>query len=510
MIYKLIIIYLIGILFQIFLDPNLIFLILSFIMSFIIYILCKHLVNPEQNIKDIIFNTKFYVSFIIYSIVFLISTTYTDQEIESVSYKHFPAGLLNIEGTIVDMKHKNKQVELTFKVNNLSDTNGKRIENRHPDYLKVSVSPYNHFELYDRVSILGEVKLNNYQTYYNNRPLFFNYEYEQIFYNTPYNVSGLKNITAVTHDKSVFEKLKIFFYKLSETLKSSLSKHMQEPYAQVAEGISLGNQENISKDIKDIFRTSGLIHILVLSGANVSFVISIIWYLLRNQKNKSKVYLAIIISWTFIFVTGLTAPSVRAGVMSSTNILSEYFSKNVTTFKSLLISLFILTILNPLTLIYSPSLHLSFLACFGIFLIAPKAEKILACKFQFFKKNHFTNFILSTFLGIFLTTTPYILALTENTSLFGTVLTFLVEPFVMMTTILSFLIILVSFASDFLADLLGVVNSLSVKFILLVAKFGAQYLPTLNLHISVTALIIYYISLILIYNKIDKYKIYEK
>jgi ComEC/Rec2-related protein len=478
-------------------------------MSFIIYVLYKHIVNKEKIIKDTIFNTWFYVSFIIYAFTFLLATTYTKHEIESVSYKHLPDGLLNIEAVIVDMKHKDKQIEFTVQVRNLSDIGGKSFEKRYPDYLKVSVSPYYHYELFDHVRILGEVKLNNYQTYYNKQPLFFNYEYEQIFYNTPYNVSGLKNITTIAHDKSGYEKLKIYFYKISETLKSVLSKHMQEPYAQVAEGISLGNQDNILKEIKDIFRTSGLIHILVLSGANVSFVISLIWYFFRNQKNKFKVYLAIIFSWIFIFMTGLTAPSVRAGVMSSTNILSEYFSKNISTFQSLLISLFVLIILNPLTLIYSPSLHLSFLSCFGIFLIAPKVEKVLALRFKFLGKYLFINFVLSTFLGIFLTTIPYILALTENASLFGTVLTFLVEPFVMFTTILSFLIIVVSFVSDFMADILGMINSLSVKYILIVAKFGALYLPTFNLHITASTLIIYYITLILIYYNIDSYKKYE-
>jgi hypothetical protein len=112
-------------------------------------------------------------------------------------------------------------------------------------------------------------------------------------------------------------------------------------------------------------------------------------------------------------------------------------------------------------------------------------------------KNKTLNFFISTLISFFITTTPYILALTGQTNLFGTLLTFIVEPFVLVTTVLSFLIIIFS-PVTLLADFFGILNSLSVKFILIVAGFGGDYLPVIDIQISKIILLFYYMALFLV------------
>jgi competence protein ComEC len=323
--------------------------------------------------------------------------------------------------------------------------------------------------------------------------------------NTFYNVSYPKNFRQLVTHKTFYETAEQKFYSLAQNLKMRISTNMQEPYASVAEGITVGEQRNLEKDLKDIFKTSGLIHILVLSGANVALIISFFYYFVRkinSRYKRLKVILTLCFGWIFIFMTGITAPSTRAGIMASTNILSEYFSKNISTIYSLLVALFVLSLLSPLTLIFSASLHLSFLACFGLFVLAPILQKYFG--------NKFLGFFLSVFFGIFLTTTPYILALTGKSSVFGTLLTFLVEPFVVAITILSFTIILASFVHPLLSEFFGVLNTLCVKFVLLVADFGAQHLPLIYFSISKTELIIYYLVLGLIFLKLGQNGIIKK
>lgn len=505
--YKFIVAYLIGILVEVFFNTDLYFVLMSFIMSFIILIFFKSykLQGDSDKFK------KLLTSFILCAALFFafsVAVFYTKESMKLVSYKDLGQNVFDFSGQVVDMKQSSNNKQVTIEAKHATDLSNNSVVLDFPKYINVSVSPYSHFELYDNLEIVGTVEFSNYQITYTDEPLFFSYQQEKLFYNTPYNVSQPKNISQIVSTKNFREKAVILFYDFGETLKSKISDHMSEPYAGIASGISLGDQDTILKDTKDIFKKSGLIHILVLSGANVSFMVSLLWYLLRKTKNNFRIICAIFTAWLFIFFTGLTPPSVRAGVMSSTNILAEFFGKNISAIQSLLFSIFILTILNPLSLVFSPSMQLSFLACFGLFIIAEKLEIFFKNKFLFFKKFKFINFLLSTFLGIFLTTTPYILALNGASSLLGTVLTFLVEPVVWLIMISSFIIILVSFLNFYVADFFGILNTLCTKIILHTAGFGANYLPQINLQIPKIYLIIYYLVLGIIF--LTPNQIYQK
>jgi ComEC/Rec2-related protein len=495
--FKIIIAYLLGIIVEANFGADIFLFFVVFCFCVIGYSISSfykgHIKDTRIFIKDI---GK--ISFIL--IVFSLSCLYTKAELETVSYIHLPQSIYEIEGSVVSMKQQNTTQELLVRVSKLTDLGNNTSLVLTPEYLTVYVSPLTEYQLFDYLNITGEINYKNWQNYYEEKPLFFSYEFMKLSENSFYTVSYPKHIERKSYVPNFYETVQIKFHALSEELKNKIPTHMSEPYAAIAQGISLGEQDNLQKDIKDIFKDSGLIHILVLSGANVVFVISLLWYFLKRIRNKFiKISSAIIASWLFILITGFTAPSARAGVMASTNILGEFFSKNVNAVHSLFFSLFILTIINPLSLIYSPSLHLSFLACFGLYIIAPKIELLIKNKFAI--KHNFLIFLTATFVAIFLTVTPYLLALVGTSSLFGTVLTFLAEPFIMLTTILSFLIIVSSYLNFYLASFFGIINTLSTKIILLLAEFGAKNLPQISFQIGSLGLIIYYIFLFVLFSK---------
>lgn len=494
---KIILTYILAVVLAVNFQIDIYFLAMSFILLALVHVLYKNYKRQYDFIKDILFSMSFIVSLLAIWVVFVFGTMYADSELAHVSYKDFGRDTYSIEGSVVDMKQQNQTLTAMLRVEKVVNLRTNKEVSGTPKYIEVAVSQTNQVSLFNKIETVGQIDFKNFNVYNEIKPFMFSYEYENLLHNTPYYVSQPKNILRKETQLTLREKLLVMFRKLNETFKNNLSTHMNEPFAGIAMGITLGDQENLIKDIKDIFKTSGLIHILVLSGANISFIISIIWFLFRKVKSKFKVFPALLISWIFIFVTGLTPPSVRAGVMSSTNILGEYFGKFVSPLYPLTLSLFILGLVNPLALVYSPSLHLSFLACFGIFILGPKIEELLLNKFE--KISKFLTFLIATFFGIFVTTTPYILSMTGTSSLFGTLLTFLVEPFILITTILSFLIILTSFLNSYLADFLGLLNSVSAKLILSIAEFGANNLPTISFQLSKPLLIFYYLILLLAY-----------
>jgi ComEC/Rec2-related protein len=486
--YKLILVYLLGIVVAVGLNPDRYFFITIFLVSFITH-MSFMISKGQMSFRNVLYKT---LNLAVLFLVFFLSVVYTKHKLLDVSYKTFSSHLLQIQTEIAEVKQHGINKIAVLEVKKVEDVENNLSIKSYPKYVEISVSPFTQLEKFDELNLMGTFEFQNFNVYNEMDPLFYSYQFENLFYNTPYSVSQIKKFELKSREKKFWETFLIHFDKWSDFVKNKIDEHMVEPYAQVAKGISVGDQENLQKDIKDIFRTSGLIHILVLSGANVSFIISILWFLVRRLNNRTKVLMALSFSWIFIFFTGLTSPSVRAGVMSSTNILGEYFGKNLSTFRSLLLALFVLTILNPLALIFSPSLHLSFLACFGLFVIAPRiGGKVL----------------VSSFIGLSLTTIPYILGLTGSSSLFGTLLTFLIEPVAWAVMILTFLIILVSlpnlFPTNLVADFFGIINSFLVKIILMVANFGGTYLPQLSIHIGPNTLIIYFTFLLIIFSKDD-------
>lgn len=485
MLYKLIVAYLIGIVVAANFLTDMSFILMSFIVSFMSFIIYKkykgHFIFP----KSLIF-------FAIIFTTFCIGILYTNTRDNAVSYRDYGQREYEMEGKIVEVKQRGTTKEVTMEIEHVRALDAQEQHSRFPKYIIVHVSLFNELSAFDRIDVVGEIEYEN-----------FSFRSEKLFYNTNYHVTQPRKIKRHNYDKTFYETGTLWFHNFCDSLMAKITEHMPEPFAGIAKGISLGNQDDLQKDVKDIFKTSGLIHILVLSGANVSFIILIFWHLLSQRKLNLRVYTkvvsSIIFAWAFILGTGLTPPSIRAGVMSSSNILGEYFSKNISTLQSLLLSLFVLTLINPLSLMYSPSLHLSFLACIGLFIITP----ILETRFKL-------NFLISSFVGLMLTTTPYILYMNGSTSVFGTLLTFLVEPFVAATTMLSFLIIASSFISNFAAEAFGFLNSLSTKFIFFIAQFGARHLPQIEFIISGPLLASYYLILAIIFYKLSCDIIREK
>jgi competence protein ComEC len=266
---------------------------------------------------------------------------------------------------------------------------------------------------------------------------------------------------------------------------------------ELATGILLGDADQMSGYTKQTMRDSGLIHIMVLSGANISIIIVCIFYLFSFLKPVQRITVSLLFSWIFILATGLTAPAVRAGVMVSVLLLSKLFGRSPSALHLLLLSLFILTLFAPESLIYSPSLHLSFIATFALMITFPAVGKLTLEKVKIKNKLYEKIFqALVLVIVMSLATVPYILSLTGNSSLVGSVLTILVEPLVLISMICSTLVILLHHISSALALLVGYFGEVSNSLILKIAATTQDTVAPLTLTLDKSVVIIYYIILI--------------
>lgn len=222
-----------------------------------------------------------------------------------------------------------------------------------------------------------------------------------------------------------------FFYPMKSFFEKSLSNLLKEPELSLASGIIFGS-DNMSSKIEDSFRKSGLSHIVVLSGYNITVLAEGILKILIPY-TRFATSISIFSIFIFIFTAGLSSTAIRASFMSSLSIFARRSGRTYEAGRALFFTAFLISLINPFIFLYDPSFHLSFLATFAIIFVNPLINKKIPIKDSFLKE------ILSTTISAQILVTPYILMMTSKVSIYSLLSNILVLPFVPISMFLGFL-----------------------------------------------------------------------
>lgn len=151
-------------------------------------------------------------------------------------------------------------------------------------------------------------------------------------------------------------------------IKEIIKEHIEdEDNRNLLLGILIGYDDDLSKNIKEDFQNSSLSHILAVSGMHVSFVIMFVVSFLSKLKSPKKTskLICIVFLIFFIFLTGETPSVKRACIMAILGIISQLVYRKSDTITSLSVSLLIILICNPFS-IMDVGLILSFTATCSI------------------------------------------------------------------------------------------------------------------------------------------------
>lgn len=194
----------------------------------------------------------------------------------------------------------------------------------------------------------------------------------------------------------------------------------------------LGEKSDISKDMNDKFKYTGLAHLVVISGSHISLVIIGIVKMLDRiyVSYRIKYILSLVILTFYCTITGMSAGILRAYIMGVIMILARIMFEREDSKKSLVISMIIILILNPYSL-FDISLQLSYAAVIVIIFIYPIFEKIFEEKYFFrmkdgIKKDIIKLIILS--LVIQITSIPLFLYYFDKFPLFSFLLNIVGVP----------------------------------------------------------------------------------
>jgi competence protein ComEC len=151
-------------------------------------------------------------------------------------------------------------------------------------------------------------------------------------------------------------------------------KGLGSPIGQLVSSMVLGRRSvDLPYNIRDLFISTGLAHILAASGFHVSLLLGIVLKLTSYLQSKLRLGIGLSCLLTYSCLTGFSPSIVRAVLMGCGVLIALSIKGKIKPLGSLLLSLVIILLFNPLW-IWNLGLQLSFLATLGLVVSVPILE----------------------------------------------------------------------------------------------------------------------------------------
>ncbi|MEI6396501.1 MAG: ComEC/Rec2 family competence protein [Candidatus Taylorbacteria bacterium] len=236
-------------------------------------------------------------------------------------------------------------------------------------------------------------------------------------------------------DMGFWGVLSSYLFALKRGFVMNLNRTLGEPYSALAAGLVVGEKSALGAQLLEDFRTVGLIHIVVLSGFNITVVADALRRMLSPLPRVWGIVIGGLGMILFGVLVGGGATVVRSCFMASLALFADISRRDYNVIRALMFAALVMLIQNPLILLHDPSFQLSFLATFGLILLASPIEKRLTMIPERFGMR---GTVASTFATqIFVS--PFILYMMGQLSIIGVVVNILVLPFIPITMLAVFL-----------------------------------------------------------------------
>lgn len=275
---------------------------------------------------------------------------------------------------------------------------------------------------------------------------------------------------------------------------NTLSSLFPEPENALLGGLLLGGKQSLGDEWQDIFRRAGIVHIVVLSGYNMTIVsewLVAIFRFLGFYGSLSVGGLGIVF---FALMTGAGATVLRAAIMALIALLARATGRTYTMGRALLIAGVFMVIHNPSILAHDPSFQLSFLASLGLIFVSPVIES----RTKLFLRFPIWREVFVSTLATQIIVLPLLLYQTGMLSLVSLPVNMLVLPIIPFTMLFGFIAGVVAVAIPMLGTIAAIPAHVSLWWILFAAKSSVQIpYASVVFPISALAVIVLYAALTL-------------
>jgi len=299
---------------------------------------------------------------------------------------------------------------------------------------------------------------------------------------------------------------------LMETLVSFKNKFQEAsrrfislPQEGLLEALIFGEESDISQDLKEKFNLTGTRHITAVSGMNITIIASLILSLVLSLGfwRQQAFYLTIFLLALYIFMIGVPASAVRAGIMAFLFLLAQHLGRLSSGSRAIVFAAALMLVQNPFLLTLDVGFQLSFLAILGMVYLQPIFSNWL------FKIPDFKIFPLKGTLTATLSaqvfTLPILIYNFGYIPFISPFVNILIVPFLAPITVLVFIFGLSAILFYPLAFVLSWPVWLSLTYIIgVIDSFSKIPFVSLSVNLSLVWLIVLYFILVLATWRLNK------
>lgn len=155
---------------------------------------------------------------------------------------------------------------------------------------------------------------------------------------------------------------------------SVINSYLPEPHSSLLNGIIFGINLKTTKTFYEQLKIVGLLHIVVLSGMNITILAAIVGNITSFFSKQISIMITILSIILFILFVGPQAPIVRAGIMGILTYVAILTKRKNFVLYSLFLSIIFIAIVFPAWL-NTLSFYLSYGATLGIIFFGPKSKE---------------------------------------------------------------------------------------------------------------------------------------
>ncbi len=144
------------------------------------------------------------------------------------------------------------------------------------------------------------------------------------------------------------------------------SGELEDDEYAIVTAMTLGEKQNISRELKQVYSISGASHVFALSGLHVSILFGLLMFLLPSRRHPAiSSLVATVILWGYVALIGAQPSLLRATVMLTCYALCLVIGQNTDSLSKLCLAATIMLLAKPQWL-FDISFQMSFAAVFGI------------------------------------------------------------------------------------------------------------------------------------------------
>jgi competence protein ComEC len=320
---------------------------------------------------------------------------------------------------------------------------------------------------------------------------------------------------------SLIEPSSLLSEKFRSRFIANINSYLPEPHGSLSIGFLMGSRSGIGQDLEDKLRITGLSHIVAVSGYNLTILVMATESFITRGSKFQKLIIKLILIYGFLLMSGFGPSISRAVIVSLIGLFAGYVGRKVSPLNTILISGLITAYHNPLYFWFDIGWWLSFLAFFGILILAPKLKSIfsnlktkstenkdsLTTKIISKKAITLKDMVLETISAQILTI-PIIIYIFGKISLVSLLANILVVPTIPIIMLLTFLIGIFGFFANLILIPIIFITTQIINYIIFIVEYCSR-LSWSQKEVSITKLemlICYFLILIFVSIKNSNHK----